>query len=172
VWDNIFIETAQKIWAEKNKYKKTLNKQLEKTQPLALKLEIKGQLFALNEIKEALIKSKNKDYQKGYTTIGPHKDQIKYFFNNMEIKNTASQGEKTMFFSHLKKAEAYIVKTNSTQTEKEPIILLDDILSKLDKNNIQAVLNLFLSETQTIITHTNKEDFLGSKKINQINIHD
>ena len=53
--------------------------------------------------------------------------------------------------------------------QKEPIILLDDILSKLDEKNKKQTTMLFKNNTQTIITHTEK---LNNTKINQININD
>ena len=112
--------------------------------------------------------------KRGFTGIGPHKDLVKYFLNDLEIKTTASQGEKTIFFSQLKKAEAEHIKMKN----KEPIILLDDILSKLDDSNLEKTMLLFKENTQTIITAANpveikkyKKLFL-STKINQININD
>ena len=66
----------------------------------------------------------------------------------------------------LKKAEAQTIKKKS---QKEPIILLDDIFSKLDKKNIEKILSLFKKNTQTIITHTDK---INTEEINEININD
>ena len=63
------------------------------------------------------------DLKTGYTTIGPHKDNIDLFFNNMPIKECGSQGEKKLFLIVLKIAEAIYI---STIINKEPIILLDD----------------------------------------------
>lgn len=103
--------------------------------------------------------------EKSTTTIGPQKDKIEYCFFGEEIKNKASQGERSVFFSMLKKAEARTIKET---TQKEPIILLDDILSKLDSKNTTLVLDIFKSNNQTIITHTEK---IEEKNIHQININ-
>ena len=104
--------------------------------------------------------------EKSTTTIGPQKDKIEYCFFGEEIKNKASQGERSVFFSMLKKAEARIIKE---LTQKEPIILLDDILSKLDRKNTTLVLDIFKSNNQTIITHTEKTQ---EENMHQININD
>ena len=53
-------------------------------------------------------------------------------------------------------------------TGKEPIVLLDDIFSKLDQKNTTLIIDIFKENAQTIITHTDK---LDKKKINQININ-
>ena len=86
--------------------------------------------------------------------------------NKKSIKNHASQGEKSLCFSILKKAEARIIKK---ATKKEPIILLDDILSKLDKKNTNLVLEIFKTNKQTIITHTEK---IKKENIHQIKVND
>ena len=120
----------------------------------------------LREILKNLINSEQKDQEKKITTTGPQKDQVQYLLNGIEIKNSASQGEKSLFFSILKQAEATLIKTT---TKKEPIILLDDILSKLDKKNTTLVTDLFKENNQTIITHTAKTPH---PNLNQIKIND
>ena len=70
-----------------------------------------------------------------------------------------------MFFSIIKKAESNIIKK---ETNKEPIVLLDDIFSKLDKKNTDLILEIFKNNSQTIITHTEE---ISNKNINQIMIN-
>ena len=176
-WDPLFIDLAEKIWLEKYKYEKEINEKISTKNNINeynIKLEIRGKILNKETIKEELEKTKKKDLKRGFTGIGPHKDLIKYFLNDLEIKTTASQGEKTIFFSQLKKAEAEHIKTKN----KEPIILLDDILSKLDDSNLEKTTLLFKENTQTIITAANPIDVEKHKKlflstnINQININD
>ena len=99
------------------------------------------------------------------TSVGPHTDKIEYIINGKSVKTMASQGEKNMFFSILKKAESNIIKK---ETNKEPIVLLDDIFSKLDKKNTDLILEIFKNNSQTIITHTEE---INNKNINQIMIN-
>ena len=176
-WDPLFIDLAEKIWLEKHKYEKEINEKISTKNNINennIKLEIRGKILNKETIKEELEKTKKKDLKRGFTGIGPHKDLIKYFLNDLEIKTTASQGEKTIFFSQLKKAEAEHIKTKN----KEPIILLDDILSKLDDSNLEKTILLFKENAQTIITAANPIDVEKHKKlflstnINQININD
>ena len=91
------------------------------------------------------------DLKTGYTTTGPHKDNIDLFFNNMPIKECGSQGEKKLFLIVLKIAEAIYI---STIINKEPIILLDDLFAMLDKNRGAKVLKLLTQNYQIFITTT------------------
>jgi len=178
IWDTFFIEKAEQIWKEKAQYEEQINQRIKETQlkkdPF-VEIKIQGKVFNKEEIKRKLKEAQEKDYKKGHTGIGPHKDLIKYFFNKEEIKTTASQGEKTTFFTILKKAEAnqinlkLLLGEKKENTSKEPIILLDDILSKLDQTNTEKTLSLFKNNKQTIITHTEKTQ---RSQINQININD
>ncbi len=169
-WDKLLIDYSKTIWKEKEEYENIINKEMEinqaehKAPKTAIK--IKGIIQDVEKIKQKIKESKEVEYKKGYTVVGPHKDVIQYFLEEEEIKTTASQGEKSLFFSILKKAEAQTIKKKS---QKEPIILLDDIFSKLDKKNIEKILSLFKKNTQTIITHTDK---INTEEINEININD
>ena len=84
----------------------------------------KNSFWKLHE--KQLQAKQEEDLRLGRTTYGPHTDTINILINKKSIKNHASQGEKSLCFSILKKAEANIIQK---KTNKEPIILLDDILS-------------------------------------------
>ena len=131
------------------------------------KIKIKGMLEKKEDIDEELYKNREKEREKGYTLIGPQKDKISYFLNKKEIKTNASQGEKTLFYLLLKKAEAKLIKEELEKTE--PVILLDDVLAKLDTKNKKNTIDFFKHNKQTVITHTDK---INDLKINQININD
>ena len=170
IWNKQFSEKAQKIWIEKNLYEERINQHLKKIEKefkttKEATIKIKRTIKDLRKIQDELIALKEKDIEKSTTTTGPQKDKIEYCFFGEEIKNKASQGERSLFFSMLKKAEARTIKD---LTQKEPIILLDDILSKLDSKNTNLVLDIFKSNNQTIITHTEK---IKEKNIHQININ-
>jgi len=172
IWNNMFVEKALKIWKEKKTYSTKINYFLNKESNesfinVKAEIEMKGILEKEQEIYEELIRNREKEIEKGYTIIGPQKDKINYFLNKKEIKANASQGEKTLFYLLLKKAEAELIKEKLNNIE--PIILLDDVLAKLDKKNRENTVNFFKNNEQTIITHTEK---MRDLIINQININD
>ena len=105
-------------------------------------------------IKQTLLdnlnKSVEKDFDLGYTTVGPHRDDIKIVVNNIDIRHFGSQGQQRTCALSLKLAELEIF--NSIIGEY-PVLLLDDVLSELDLNRQNRLLNK-VKNIQTIITCT------------------
>lgn len=106
--------------------------------------EIKNKLF------DSLTKSVEKDFDLGYTTVGPHRDDIKLIVNNIDIRHFGSQGQQRTCALSLKLAELEIF--NSILNEY-PVLLLDDVLSELDRDRQLRLLKK-LKNVQTIITCT------------------
>ena len=171
LWEKNISEMAETVWIKREEYIKRLNKGMEKINSrnkTGLKTEIEANTPLDKTSKTALeniIKNREKDVLLNKTSVGPHTDKIEYVINGKSVKTMASQGEKNMFFSIIKKAESNIIKKD---TNKEPIVLLDDIFSKLDKKNTDLILEIFKNNSQTIITHTEK---ISNKNINQIMIN-
>ena len=76
------------------------------------------------------------DIQKGYTSIGIHRDDFKIFINDNDVSIYGSQGQKRTTIISLKLAEAEVI---YEEIEERPIILLDDFMSELDKKRIQGL---------------------------------
>lgn len=114
---------------------------------------------SLEEIEKTLVKKLNenheKDFRLKYTTVGPHRDDIKIYLNDMEVKAFGSQGQQRTSLLAIKLAELEIFKE---VFEEYPILLLDDVFSELDENR---KIRLFerVKNVQTIIT-TTKFDML------------
>ena len=130
---------------------KALLKQLEKD-------EIKQKFISLYE------KSLEKDLSLGYTTIGPHRDDIKVLVNETDVKSFGSQGQQRTAALSLKLAEIEIIKS---QTGEMPILILDDVLSELDKSRRERLLK-FCSLTQTFISSTDKPERIPNATVIKI----
>ena len=104
-----------------------------------------------------------RDILLGTTTVGPHRDDMQFYINGQEVKVYGSQGQKRTSALSLKMAEIEIVE--KTIGEK-PILLLDDVLSELDRNRQNYLLEN-IKGIQTIITCTGLEEFVK----NGININ-
>lgn len=72
------------------------------------------------------------------TCFGPHKDDLIFFINGSEVKKYGSQGQQRTAALSLKLAEIELVKKVVKDT---PVLLLDDVLSELDSNRQQFLLN-------------------------------
>ncbi len=106
----------------------------------------------------SLKESKNEDIQSGYTNIGPHRDDFNIIINKRKAKIFASQGQQRSAVLSLKLAEANVL---SKLTGENPVILLDDVLSELDKKRRDFLLNK-IKEYQVFITtcDLNEEEIL------------
>ncbi len=91
-----------------------------------------------------------KDLILGYTTVGPHRDDIKIKVNGEDVRVYGSQGQQRTTAISLKFAELEVF---NERFNEYPILILDDALSELDGKR-RARLIEKLKEFQTIITLT------------------
>ena len=108
---------------------------------------------------EVLKKNREKDIRLKMTGAGPHKDDFSFISNNIDIRNFGSQGQQRTAALSLKLSEIEIVKKI---TNDKPVLLLDDVLSELDSNRQNYLLNN-IGDIQTIITCTGLEDFVNNR---------
>lgn len=102
-----------------------------------------------NWFENQLTINREKDRDLGYTSVGPHRDELRFFINGKEVKPYASQGQQRSVVLALKLAELETIKE-----EKEcPILLLDDVFSELDFSR-QELLLKYLENQQVFITST------------------
>lgn len=93
------------------------------------------------------------------TTVGPHRDDLRFMMNGIDLRRFGSQGQQRTAALSLKLSEIALVKEKIDDT---PILLLDDVLSELDHNR-QQYLAQHLENIQTFITCTGVEDFVTSR---------
>lgn len=105
----------------------------------------------IENVNEELERAKEKDYYYHYTSFGPHHDDYSFYMDGYELNSIASQGQKRMVLIAFKFA---LMKYIQYSTGSTPIVLLDDILSELDKDNQERLLNIIPDNTQVIITNT------------------
>ena len=101
-----------------------------------------------------LKKNREKDIDKGITSIGPHRDDFTVFINGIDAKSFGSQGQHRSAVLNMKFSSLKIIKE---LTSEYPVILLDDVLSELDFNRKRYILST-IGDIQTIITCTGIED--------------
>ena len=105
-------------------------------------------------------KSFKRDSDRGFSSRGPHADELEIFVNGRPAKKFSSQGQQRMAVLSLKVAE---VMTLSNVTHRIPILLLDDISSELDRDRNRALFT-FLNGVggQVFITTTHVDHVLLS----------
>lgn len=114
---------------------------------------------------EKLRKCRDKDVLYQTTSIGPHRDDLKFLINGMDVKTYGSQGQQRTVVLSMKLAELKIMKK---YVGEEPVLLLDDVLSELDENR-QKDLFKYTENIQTLITCTGVEQSVwNTQKIGKL----
>ena len=113
----------------------------------------------IEEISVILKKSRKEDILTGNTSVGPHRDDLNLFLNGSAVKNFGSQGQKRSVCLALKLSEAKVLKRI---TGEYPIALLDDVMSELDKNRQDFILN-HIKDWQVFITCCDPSNIKGLK---------
>ena len=99
--------------------------------------------------------AQHKDKYTQRTSVGIHKDEFSFFMDGRPIRDFASQGQLKSYIFGLKLAQYDYLKQ---QTQKAPILLLDDIFDKLDKGRVARLLHLLNNDDfgQLFITDTHQ----------------
>lgn len=97
------------------------------------------------------------DVRKGSTSKGPHRDDLKFFINGRELKIFGSQGQLRTVALAMKLSELKFLKS---ETGEYPLLLLDDVMSELDAERREMLLEFLRREKiQTLITATDRAYF-------------
>lgn len=104
----------------------------------------------------ALRATKQLELQRGYTLVGPQRDDFLFLINQCDAKIYGSQGQQRTAVLACRLAELEYMKS---ETGSYPVILLDDVMSELDTLRQGFLLELLQHKVQTIITTTDISDF-------------
>lgn len=116
-------------------------------------------------LEQALNRSRERDIRIKSTSVGPHRDDICFMIGDMDIRKYGSQGQQRTAALSLKLSEIELVKQMIHDT---PVLLLDDVLSELDKHRQNYLLDS-IHDIQTLITCTGVEDFVNHRfSINKV----
>ena len=160
VWNEALIETGS-VLAEKQKsffesiFKKTMEEKSKKEVARAvfvnqIKVAMKKGWSEGVSLSKALVESVEKDRALGYTSVGPHRLDFKYFINNKLAKSFLSRGQHKLLIilSYFKFNDILM-----TANESGLVYLIDDITSELDQENLAIVLEQAVElKAQLLIT--------------------
>ncbi len=113
----------------------------------------------ISEFDNRLKKSLDKDLALKMTNVGPHRDDLSFMLGEIDIRRYGSQGQQRTAALSCKLAEIDLVKAI---IKESPILLLDDVLSELDRQRQNYLLNN-IGDIQTIITCTGLEEFVNHR---------
>ena len=164
VWDMQLVETGRKIIRRRKQFVDELNEIVHdihyrisgEKEDLLLQYEpsIEDIFF-----EDELSRVKERDMRQCMTSVGPHRDDLLFSIGEVDIRKFGSQGQQRTSALSLKLSEIELVKRSIHDT---PVLLLDDVLSELDSNRQNYLLNS-IHDTQTLITCTGLDEFVNSR---------
>lgn len=120
---------------------------------------------SIEDFAEKMRENQERDIHSKITQAGPHRDDFTFIVNGVDIRRFGSQGQQRTAALSLKLSEIELVKK---MTKDTPVLLLDDVLSELDSNRQNYLLNS-IGDIQTIITCTGLDEFINNRfEINRI----
>jgi DNA replication and repair protein RecF len=119
----------------------------------------------ITDFAHKLQSNRERDIKTRMTNAGPHRDDLCFMIDGIDIRKYGSQGQQRTAALSLKLAEIEIVKR---QVKDTPVLLLDDVLSELDSNRQKYLLES-IHNIQTLITGTGVDDFIDNNfQINKL----
>jgi DNA replication and repair protein RecF len=100
-----------------------------------------------------LLDCSEEEVRAGYSLVGPHRDEIAFSINDLDVRDYASQGQHKTVLVALKLAEFAYLKQRCHET---PILLLDDVFSELDAQRAQSLLAATFNFGQIFLTATDE----------------
>ncbi len=164
VWDMQLIQYGKELIQCREEFVGKLNDMVRKThsqisggrENLVLSYEPN---VAVERFEEKLCSCRETDVKMRTTTTGPHRDDISFLVDNIDIRRFGSQGQQRTAALSLKLSEIELVKE---LVRDYPVLLLDDVLSELDGGRQEQLL-AGIKEIQTMITCTGVEDFVNHR---------
>ncbi|MCL4489305.1 MAG: DNA replication/repair protein RecF [Chloroflexi bacterium] len=112
---------------------------------------------------QQLASMRSRELGAGLTLVGPHRDDLRFLVDRspemthaMDAITYASRGQGRTIALSLKLAEVALMRA---ETEEEPVLLLDDVMSELDAPRRAALSQTVMNASQALITATDLEDF-------------
>ena len=156
IWDEQLANVAEKVYGYRKLYIEKLADKLSVVHPMVtngkekMKIVYKTKFKNKEDFLNLLHNNLQLDLLKGYTSIGPHREDFEIFINNDLLNVYGSQGQHRTAILSLKIAEMEILKD---ETLENPILLLDDVTSELDLERINLIFSK-VKDYQVFITCT------------------
>lgn len=170
IWDSQLVSFGGKIIERRRQFIEQLNDIIKEIhsklsggkEELVIKYEPDVEI---EDFEKKLKYNQERDIKLKQTSAGPHRDDFSFLIQDIDIRRFGSQGQQRTAALSLKLSEIELVKK---MTKDTPVLLLDDVLSELDSNRQNYLLNS-IGDIQTIITCTGLDEFINNRfEINKI----
>ena len=153
-WDKEFVRLAEQIKMFREAYIKRFQAhffdKIGDISPLLKSLEIRFQAGWKGELADVLEKQLERDIKLGYTTKGPHKADFNFFTQGHSVEQVFSRGQLKLLLYALKVMQNSLI---DQESDKQSILLIDDLPSELGDDTKEAVSRLLMQcQSQLFIT--------------------
>lgn len=170
IWDSQLVSFGSKIIERRKVFAEQLNEII-----LGIHKKLSGGKeeivvfynpdVSIEDFEAKLKVNQERDIKLKQTTIGPHRDDFSFMIGKLDIRRFGSQGQQRTAALSLKLSEIELIKSVIKDT---PILLLDDVLSELDKNRQNYLLES-IHDIQTLVTCTGLDEFVSKNfSINKV----
>jgi DNA replication and repair protein RecF len=105
---------------------------------------------------EALQRAQAEDIRRGVTSLGPHRDELRFLANGIDLGDFGSRGQIRTALLALKLAEVEWMKA---RTGHWPVLLLDEVMAELDLQRRSDLLAYLKNFEQALLTTTDVHSF-------------
>ncbi|MFD5598609.1 DNA replication/repair protein RecF [Leucobacter sp. NPDC058333] len=120
------------------------------------------------QFRKALSAVQSREFERGVTLVGPHRDDLLLSLNHLPVKGYASHGESWSFALSLKLALAELLRSESTAGD--PVIILDDVFAELDASRRASLMAAVSDYEQVIVTAAVEGDVPNDVEWNRMRI--
>ncbi|OUO77425.1 DNA replication/repair protein RecF [Blautia sp. An249] len=162
IWDLQAVDYGKKIIKKRKEFIADLNEIIKEIHSSLTGGQEEMQLFyepctEEENLEAEFIRNREKDLKVRTTSTGPHRDDLCVSVNGIDIRKYGSQGQQRTAALSLKLSEIFLVEK---KIKDSPVLLLDDVLSELDRNRQNYLLDS-IHNIQTLVTCTGLDDFIS-----------
>ncbi len=119
------------------------------------------------EFEQTLITKQPDEIRRRQSLVGPHRDDLRFSINGIDLRHYGSQGQQRSAVLSLKMGETTLM---SQETGENPVLILDDVLSELDPLRQEQLLSMVNGLTQTMISSTDHPPLLAGRQIKSFQV--
>ena len=162
IWDLQAVDYGKKIIKKRKEFIADLNEIIKEIHSSLTRGQEEMELFyepctEEENLEAEFIRNREKDLKVRTTSTGPHRDDLCVSVNGIDIRKYGSQGQQRTAALSLKLSEIFLVEK---KIKDSPVLLLDDVLSELDRNRQNYLLDS-IHNIQTLVTCTGLDDFIS-----------
>jgi DNA replication and repair protein RecF len=124
-----------------------------------LRYRPRSEAFGAPDIEAELERALAADIARGFTTRGPHRDELELSYDGLALRSFGSQGQQRLALLALLFAERDAL---VAERRCSPLLLLDDVMSELDGERRERLIELVEASGQAVITATEPEHVPGA----------